>query len=185
MAVRLEEKLMRATRMLCCTGITAAPPSCAARSPLSLRPFPPMSSSSLSMPPRCRRATSAAISFDWAIMVSGFTSTLPQHAHLFRHKLTIPSLHVTGQADTLVPMRDSLLLAERFSRPVIIEHRGGFEDYWNPFLGGQGPAPSYAMSLDDEHRATLRERIRASLPIAADGSVSLVARAWAIKGQAA
>jgi hypothetical protein len=22
-----------------------------------------------------------------------------------------------------------------------------FDDYWSPFLGGQGPAPSYAMSL--------------------------------------
>ncbi len=57
-----------------------------------------------------------------------------------------------------------------------------FDDYWSPFLGGQGPAPSYAMSLSDEHRAALRERLRASLPIAADGSISLIARAWAVSG---
>jgi SAM-dependent methyltransferase len=57
-----------------------------------------------------------------------------------------------------------------------------FDDYWNPFLGGQGPAPSYAMSLDEERRAALREKIRADLSIANDGSISLKARAWAVKG---
>jgi SAM-dependent methyltransferase len=57
-----------------------------------------------------------------------------------------------------------------------------FDDYWLPFLGGQGPAPGYAMSLDDEHRALLREQVRASLPIAPDGSVHLTARAWAVRG---
>src|SRR5262249_2652862 len=25
-----------------------------------------------------------------------------------------------------------------------------FDDYWTPFLGGQGPAPSYTMSLPDD-----------------------------------
>jgi SAM-dependent methyltransferase len=59
-----------------------------------------------------------------------------------------------------------------------------FDDYWNPFLGGQGPAPTYAMSLDEEHRTALREKIRAGLPVAADGSISLLARAWAVKGTA-
>ncbi len=57
-----------------------------------------------------------------------------------------------------------------------------FDDYWSPFLGGQGPAPSYLMSLRDEPRAALRERIRAGLPQVPDGSISLVARAWAVRG---
>jgi SAM-dependent methyltransferase len=56
-----------------------------------------------------------------------------------------------------------------------------FADYWSPFLGGQGPAPSYAMSLDETARARLRERIRERLPIATDGSIDLTARAWAIR----
>jgi SAM-dependent methyltransferase len=58
-----------------------------------------------------------------------------------------------------------------------------FDDHWSPFLGGQAPAPGYAMSLTAERRAALRERIRAGLPIAADGSISLLARAWAVRGQ--
>jgi SAM-dependent methyltransferase len=57
-----------------------------------------------------------------------------------------------------------------------------FDDYWTPFLGGQAPAPSYAMSRDEAGRAALRERIRAALPVEADGSIRLVARAWAVRG---
>jgi hypothetical protein len=57
-----------------------------------------------------------------------------------------------------------------------------FDDYWSPFLAGQGPAPSYAMSLSEEHRVALREQIRAGLPFNADGSIHLSARAWAARG---
>lgn len=57
-----------------------------------------------------------------------------------------------------------------------------FADYWTPFLGGQGPAPGYAKSLNPERQAALREAIQARLPTAADGSTSLMARAWAAKG---
>jgi pimeloyl-ACP methyl ester carboxylesterase len=72
-----------------------------------------------------RDTDSAPISFDLAIMVGGFTSTSTQHAQLFTHKLHVPSLHVMGRHDSIVPMRDSQLLAERFAQPVIIEHAGG------------------------------------------------------------
>ena len=60
-----------------------------------------------------------------------------------------------------------------------------FDDYWRPFLGGQGPAPAYAVSLDETARARLRDRIRARIPVAADGSISLTARAWAARGNVA
>ncbi len=55
-----------------------------------------------------------------------------------------------------------------------------FDDYWQPFLGGQGPAPAYAMSLDETARARLRDSIRERIPVGAGGSISLTARAWAI-----
>ena len=60
-----------------------------------------------------------------------------------------------------------------------------FDDFWSPFLGGQGPAPAYAMSLPEGRRVALREAIRASLPIASDGSILLKARAWAVRGSKA
>jgi SAM-dependent methyltransferase len=58
----------------------------------------------------------------------------------------------------------------------------GFDDYWEPFLGGQGPAPGYCTSLPEDRRAALRERLRSSLPTEPDGSIRLVARAWAVRG---
>jgi len=57
-----------------------------------------------------------------------------------------------------------------------------FDDYWQPFLGGQGPAPAYAMSLDETSRSLLRERLRERLPARPDGSIPLSARAWAVRG---
>ncbi|HEY8601252.1 MAG TPA: methyltransferase domain-containing protein [Thermomicrobiales bacterium] len=62
-------------------------------------------------------------------------------------------------------------------------HFRDFDDYWSPFLGGQGSAPSYVASLDAEMKAAIRDRIRAGLPIASDGSISLIARAWAVRGR--
>ena len=57
-----------------------------------------------------------------------------------------------------------------------------FEDYWGPFLGGQGPAPAYAMSLSDGKRAALRARLEAALPAGANNTICLPARAWAVRG---
>jgi SAM-dependent methyltransferase len=58
-----------------------------------------------------------------------------------------------------------------------------FDDYWAPFLGGQGPAPAYAMSRPEERRTALRDHLRSTLPVAADGSIDLTARAWAVRGR--
>jgi SAM-dependent methyltransferase len=60
-----------------------------------------------------------------------------------------------------------------------------FDDYWRPFLGGQAPAPGYAMSLSAGRRDQLRDAIRSVLPIEADGRIRLVARAWAVRGRVA
>jgi SAM-dependent methyltransferase len=56
-----------------------------------------------------------------------------------------------------------------------------FDDYWQPFLGGQGPAPAYAMSLDEKARTRLRDRIRERLPTEANGSIPMIARVWAAR----
>ena len=57
-----------------------------------------------------------------------------------------------------------------------------FDDYWSPFLGGQGPAPGYCMKLPEPERAALRERVRSLLQVERDGSIRLIARAWCIRG---
>jgi SAM-dependent methyltransferase len=61
-------------------------------------------------------------------------------------------------------------------------HFRDFDDYWTPFLGGQGPAPTYCMALGEERRARLRERLRAGLPTDPNGAIRLIARAWAVRG---
>jgi SAM-dependent methyltransferase len=60
-----------------------------------------------------------------------------------------------------------------------------FDDYWQPFTLGAGPAPGYCASLDPEARQRLRDRLHDSLPRGADGSIPLQARAWAVKAAAA
>lgn len=59
-----------------------------------------------------------------------------------------------------------------------------FDDYWRPFLGGTGPAPSYVASLDPERREALARRLERALPRDPDGTIALVARAWAVRGTA-
>jgi SAM-dependent methyltransferase len=58
-----------------------------------------------------------------------------------------------------------------------------FDDYWQPFLGSQGPAPVYCTSLPAGARDRLREALRDSLPADGDGAIRLTARAWAISGR--
>jgi len=57
-----------------------------------------------------------------------------------------------------------------------------FDDYWRPFLGAQGAAPTYLASLPDEARYRIRDALKARLVAAANGSITLNARAWAVQG---
>jgi SAM-dependent methyltransferase len=54
-----------------------------------------------------------------------------------------------------------------------------FDDYWQPFLGGQGPAGRYAASLDESAREALKSALLRRLTKA---GLSLRARAWAVRG---
>ena len=75
-------------------------------------------------------------------------------------------------------------LLEVGERPLEIEQRfHSFDDFWLPFLGGQGPAGTYVASLSENARNALRERLRLRL---FDGEREtpfvMSARAWAVKG---
>jgi ubiquinone/menaquinone biosynthesis C-methylase UbiE len=54
-------------------------------------------------------------------------------------------------------------------------HYSGFEDFWEPFTFGVGPAGQALASLQDDQKAAVRQAIRAQLPA---GSFSLDARSW-------
>jgi SAM-dependent methyltransferase len=59
-----------------------------------------------------------------------------------------------------------------------------FDDYWRPFLGGTGPAPSYVASLAAERREALARNLEKTLPRTPAGAIPLSARAWAVRGLA-
>ncbi len=59
-----------------------------------------------------------------------------------------------------------------------------FDDYWQPFLGRQGPGPAYLATLPESHRDRIRDLLRTHLPTNPDGSIPLTARAWVVSGTA-
>jgi SAM-dependent methyltransferase len=59
-----------------------------------------------------------------------------------------------------------------------VEHPS-FEEWWEPFTLGVGPAGAYVAGLDEEPRAALRELCRERLSAA---PFSVTARAWAARG---
>jgi len=61
---------------------------------------------------------------------------------------------------------------------IEVEH-AGFDEWWEPFTLGVGPAGTYFGSLDAEHRERLRESCAESFP---SGALSMRARAWAARG---
>jgi SAM-dependent methyltransferase len=61
-----------------------------------------------------------------------------------------------------------------------VDH-ASFEEWWEPFTLGVGPAGRYAQSLAAEELAALRERCRAHLP---EPPFTLTAYAWAARGRA-
>jgi SAM-dependent methyltransferase len=69
---------------------------------------------------------------------------------------------------------------EETALPVRLEH-ATFEEWWQPFTLGVGPAGAYVSKLDPERQAELRERIREQLP---EAPFTLPARAWAARGLA-
>ena len=54
-----------------------------------------------------------------------------------------------------------------------------FEDWWEPFTLGVGPAGSYVAELDSAQQVELRDLCRRRLPPA---PFTVSARAWAVRG---
>ncbi len=61
---------------------------------------------------------------------------------------------------------------------VRVEHPS-FEEWWEPFTLGVGPAGAYVAGLEPSHRARLRERCRTAAP---EGAFAITARAWTARG---
>jgi SAM-dependent methyltransferase len=61
----------------------------------------------------------------------------------------------------------------------------GFDDFWDPFLRGTGPAPAFVASLEPAARDHLAERLRRRLQPSGGGEIRLRARAWCVRALSA
>jgi SAM-dependent methyltransferase len=85
--------------------------------------------------------------------------------------------------NALVELFRSGGLRDTRSEPIeILTEFASFDDFWRPFLGGTGTAPSYVAALDADRRAMLARELEAALPRRSDGTIALTARAWAVRG---
>ena len=84
------------------------------------------------------------------------------------------------------PLRDALSTAGLAAAEVhpldVPTVFSDFDDFWRPFLGGQGPAPGYCASLPAVRRDELRDLLDARSRRDEAGRIALTARAWAFRG---
>jgi SAM-dependent methyltransferase len=92
---------------------------------------------------------------------------------------------LSGRGELLAAWRRHGLLHVEEAALTVPLHFASFDDYWAPFLLGQGPAGAHVVALSTDRQRALEERLRKRL--ASDGSdrpIDMHARAWAVKGRA-
>ncbi|XP_019541752.3 esterase AAEL000016 [Aedes albopictus] len=62
---------------------------------------------------------------EFAVLSSGFRSGSLVHLNFYETKVQIPSLHIYGEADEIIPKDLSMALADTFMDPQILTHPGG------------------------------------------------------------
>jgi SAM-dependent methyltransferase len=111
--------------------------------------------------------------WDAAIAIDGEAATFDQ-AHRF--PMCTPeglrSLFEQAKLDALTS--HALNVVTRFT---------SFDDCWEPLLTGQGSAPGYLATRNQQTQAAIRERLRAALPATRQGTIELPARAWAMRAR--
>jgi SAM-dependent methyltransferase len=75
-------------------------------------------------------------------------------------------------------MKAGLRDVEETALPVTVEH-ATFEDWWEPFPLGVGPAGVYVTSLEPERQTALRKRCNEAL---GPGPFTIESRAWSARG---
>jgi SAM-dependent methyltransferase len=86
--------------------------------------------------------------------------------------------------DNLRALFQAIGLTDVEVMPIDIQtHFKDFDDYWLPFLAAQGSVSKYLRGLSEEMLSAVRNQLQQQLPTADDGSIPLIARAWAVKGK--
>ena len=110
----------------------------------------------------------------------GPLSPLWEAAHALDPEVADESRLVGSREGDLAQLFESAGLCEIEEKAlsVSVEHPS-FEEWWEPFTLGVGPAGAYVAGLDSQHQAQLREHCRAALP---DAPFVLTPRAWTARG---
>jgi hypothetical protein len=90
------------------------------------------------------------IRLEFAVMVGGFKSDAAEPDDLFARPLTVPSIHVIGRSDMVVPPEESRLLADAFIDPLVLEHAGGHVVPGHPAV--TGPVAALLKHVAHDHR---------------------------------
>ncbi|NXP04958.1 OVCA2 Esterase, partial [Thinocorus orbignyianus] len=83
----------------------------------------------------------------FAILVAGFASRAPAHAHFYRDPISLPTLHVVGDADAVIAAPLSRELAQHFVEPTVLTHTGGH------FVPAAAPQKKVYLDFLDRFRA--------------------------------
>jgi SAM-dependent methyltransferase len=79
--------------------------------------------------------------------------------------------------------REEGLQGVQATQLTVVLQFASFDDYWAPFLLGQGPAGAYVASLSRAQQVELAQRLRKRLiGDGPDQAIEMPSRAWAVKG---
>lgn len=65
------------------------------------------------------------IRFNFCLIIAGHKSTQKQHEIFFKNKIQMPSFHLYGQTDRVIPSQLSIELSEQFVNPKVFQHEQG------------------------------------------------------------
>lgn len=71
------------------------------------------------------RGLTRHIKFNFAIIASGFKSQSWPHLKYYQERIDLPTLHIFGETDQVIPTEMSEALSNCFENPVIVRHQGG------------------------------------------------------------
>lgn len=122
--------------------------------------------------------------YAWDIVGGGFPyMTLQTELHALGATVPAPPSPDAARLEILRELWTGAGLEDVETREISVSRTfPSFEDYWNIILGGPRIVPAL-QPLSPEDRALLKERMRALLPPDADGQITSIACANAIKGR--
>lgn len=89
----------------------------------------------------------------FVIMAAGFRSGSLVHKNCYETRISIPSLHISGTSDEIIPHNMSLLLEDGFEYPKKVHHSGG-----HYLAATASEKQSYASFLQDQLQRYLEEK---------------------------